>query len=64
MSLFELALEMGIPVAEMVDRMSAHELCVEWPCFFEVRAKLQEQLRALEGSVPPERFEQVRTMGN
>lgn len=37
--LHELALEMGMPVDEMCNRMSAHELCVEWPAFFSARHK-------------------------
>jgi hypothetical protein len=42
--LHELALELGIPVGEMCRRMSAHELCVEWPAYFGV--KQREQARA------------------
>jgi hypothetical protein len=42
--LHELALELGMPVGEMTARMSAHELGVAWPLFFQWRA--QEQKRA------------------
>lgn len=38
--LHELALEMGMPVGEMCERMSAHELCVEWPAYFVARARI------------------------
>lgn len=37
MFLHELALEMGKSVSEMCDSMSAHELTVLWPLFFETR---------------------------
>jgi len=30
----ELALEMKMPVGELADRMSAHELGVVWPAYF------------------------------
>lgn len=36
----ELALQLGMPVGEMADRMSAHELGVMWPAFF--RSKERE----------------------
>jgi len=35
----ELALELGMPVGELGERMSAHELCVIWPEFFAYRAR-------------------------
>jgi hypothetical protein len=35
----ELALEMRMPVGELCDRMSAHELSVAWPLFFEWRRR-------------------------
>lgn len=35
--LHELALELHMPVAEMCNRMSAHELTVLWPAFFAYR---------------------------
>lgn len=30
----QLALELGMPVGELGDRMTVHELCVVWPAFF------------------------------
>ena len=47
--LFELALEMKKSVRELTTGeggMSAHELCVEWPAFFEVRREMQEAEQA------------------
>jgi hypothetical protein len=44
MFLHELALELGMPVGEMCERMSAAELNRDWPLFFEVRRR--EQRRA------------------
>lgn len=35
----ELALELGMPVAEMCRRMDQHELAVEWPAFFAARKR-------------------------
>jgi hypothetical protein len=35
----ELALEMKMPVGELADRMSAHELGVVWPAFFRYRQR-------------------------
>ena len=35
--LHELALELHMPVGEMCKRMTAKELCVEWPLFFAYR---------------------------
>ena len=35
----ELALELRMPVGELGDRMSAHELSVVWPAFFAYRAR-------------------------
>lgn len=37
--LCELALELKMPVGELGDRMSAHELAVMWPAFFRYRAR-------------------------
>lgn len=37
--LHELALELHMPVAEMCNRMSAHELTVLWPQFFAYRSR-------------------------
>lgn len=39
----ELALELHMPVGELGQRMSAHELTVFWPRFFESRRKSMEQ---------------------
>ena len=65
MFLYELALELGMPVSEMVSRMSAHELCVEWPAYLEARKWLRDMQEKLEGSVSPDQFNQQRrlTMG-
>lgn len=41
--LCELALELHMPVGELGDRMSAHELCVVWPTYFQVRREAQER---------------------
>lgn len=38
-----LALRLGIPIGELGARMSAHELCVFWPAFFEVEQRMQER---------------------
>jgi hypothetical protein len=35
----ELALELKMPVGELADRMSAHELYVVWPAYFRSRAR-------------------------
>lgn len=37
--LHELALELKMPVGEMCQRMSAHELTVLWPAFFASRER-------------------------
>lgn len=44
----ELALEMHMPVGEMRQRMSLHELTVFWPAFFKDRRE-QEIKRRLAG---------------
>lgn len=44
--LHELALEMGKSIREMTTGepgMSAHELCVLWPAFFEVRQQIAKE---------------------
>lgn len=41
--LCELALELGMPVGELTERMSAHELSVIWPAFFRARRREQER---------------------
>lgn len=44
--------------------MSAYELCVIWPCYFEAKRKLEKLERELEGSVSPEQFDrELQTMG-
>jgi len=46
MFLCELALELGMPVGEMCNRMSLHELTVTWPAFFAARNKQAEREEA------------------
>lgn len=46
MFLHDLALEMGLPVAEMCERMSAHELTVEWIAYYEARDFIRAQEEA------------------
>jgi hypothetical protein len=41
--LHELALELKMPVGEMCQRMSAHELTVLWPEFFAYRNREQKR---------------------
>lgn len=41
--LCQLALELKMPVGELGDRMSAHELAVVWPAFFAWREMAQER---------------------
>ena len=46
----ELALRLGMPVGEMCSRMTAHELTVMWPAYFQVEAdrrKREERDRAI-----------------
>jgi hypothetical protein len=46
--LCELALELKMPVSELADRMSLHELSVIWPAFFahkQREAKREQKLR-------------------
>lgn len=48
--LCELALELKMPVGEMCNRMSAHELTVIWPAYFanrEVRREREEQKQSV-----------------
>lgn len=45
MFLHELALELKMPVGEMCERMSAHELTVLWPMFFEARRREEDRVR-------------------
>lgn len=44
--LHELALELRMPVGEMCNRMSAHELTVLWPEFFAYRNREAERQAA------------------
>jgi hypothetical protein len=44
--LHELALELHMPVGEMCERMSAHELCIAWPAYFEYRARQRRREQA------------------
>lgn len=47
--LHELALEMKKSIRELTTGepgMSAHELCVLWPAFFEVRSEMREEAEA------------------
>lgn len=46
----ELALEMGMPVGELGERMSNYELTVFWPAFFAQRAKDQADAEKKAGS--------------
>lgn len=39
----ELALELKMSVAQLGQAMSAHELTVEWPAYFEVKRRMAEQ---------------------
>lgn len=41
----ELALELGMPVGELGERMSAHELTVMWPAYFRYREREAERQR-------------------
>lgn len=41
----ELALELGMPVGEMLERMSLHELTVIWPQFFRSRRAVEKWQR-------------------
>lgn len=45
MFLCELALELKMPVGELTERMSAHELSVIWPAFFRARARERERVQ-------------------
>ena len=52
--LHELAEHLHMPVGEMCSRMSAHELTVSWPLYFDW--KKREADRAAAQSGPPETF--------
>jgi nucleoside-diphosphate-sugar epimerase len=42
----ELALELHMPISELGERMSAHELTVIWPEFFRYRERERERAEA------------------
>lgn len=44
--LCELALELKMPISELTERMSAHELGVVWPAFFRHRQRVMEREEA------------------
>jgi len=44
--LCELALELGMPISELGERMSAYELTVTWPEYFRSRARSQARADA------------------
>ena len=50
--LHELALELKMPVGEMCNRMSAHELTVCWPEFFAYRAREAERQAKQQDEAP------------
>lgn len=45
MSTCELALELGMTVSELGERMSNHELCVIWPAYFAARNEEMQMQR-------------------
>ncbi len=52
--LHELALELHMPVGEMCKRMSARELCVDWPLFFEYRRREADREATRQQAKAPE----------
>jgi hypothetical protein len=44
--LCQLALSLGMPIGEMCDRMSAHELSVVWPAFYRWQETERERQEA------------------
>ncbi len=62
MSLFQLCRELGMTKAELIHgrgaRMSAHELCVEWPLYMRLEAELQQRQEQLRDTVLPEQFDE------
>jgi hypothetical protein len=44
----ELALEMGMPVGELGERMSNHELTVIWPAYFQQRDAMRREAEEAE----------------
>lgn len=65
MFLCEMALEMGMSIAELVHGrgtpMGAHELCVIWPCYFEV--KNREAKREADRAEQEAQHRSTRTLG-
>lgn len=53
--LHELALELHMPVGEMCKRMTAKELCVDWPLYFQYRDRERARQEDLAQNRPPER---------
>jgi hypothetical protein len=49
--LHELALELGMSVGDIQNRMSAHELTVEWPAYFAARERIRKTQEAQGGGV-------------
>ena len=45
----ELALELKMPIGELGQRMSLHELAVVWPAFFEYRRRVADREAAKAG---------------
>ncbi len=54
--LHELALELNMTVAELTygrgTPMSAHELCISWPLFFEYRAREAQRQEDAQNNAP------------
>jgi hypothetical protein len=48
----ELALEMKMPVGELADRMSAHELGVVWPAYFRHRQREADRQNNVTRNAP------------
>ena len=40
--LHELALDLGMTIQDIGERMSAHELCVLWPAYYEYRRRVDD----------------------
>ena len=57
MFLCELALDLGMPVGELGQRMSAHELNVIWPAYKAVKRREHER------EVARQQHQPIRTMG-
>ena len=50
--LHELALELHMPVGEMCNRMSAEELTVDWPLFFQYREREAQRQADAQNNAP------------